>query len=245
MYRLSGVARQAELPHLPQPLQQALHARGACGMRNGPQPCQSGPAESAVLLEKPGQRLLLPCVERVVDGLGRQAPGPRAAGQADAFQGDRAREHETTSSQLRRQTVQDGGAVVRVEGGVRRDVDRRTHVLDPCEGTQSKVPHRELPVLGSGRSPGGVVGDAPARHTGLLGQPGDQSCRRLEAVGPALAGVAQQRQVDRQTEPVARPASRRDQIEVLVRQNVVALEGGNVRVDPQQAVASSRRDKTT
>ena len=43
-------------------------------------------------------------------------------------------------------------------------------------------------------------------------------------VEPAPAGMAQQRDVDRQSEPVLGTAPRRNQVQVFVGQNVVALQ---------------------
>ena len=63
-----------------------------------------------------------------------------------------------------------------------------------------------------------------ARHVGLLGQPGDQWRRGLELLEPALAGVAQKGDVNCEPEPVVGAPPRRDQVQIFVWQNVVALQ---------------------
>ena len=103
-------------------------------------------------------------------------------------------------------------------------MDRCAQVLGTHEGAQTEVAYRQSPVLGARGPSGGIAGQRFARHVDLLGQPGDQWRWGLEPFEPALAGVAQQRDVHRQPEPIVGSAPCRNQVQVFVRQNVVALQ---------------------
>ena len=190
------------------------------------------------------QGLLGSRVESVVDRLCRQTPRAGASGQADALHSIRARQHQASCPHVARQTFQDGDPVVGVERGPSGEADRRPHVLGRGKRTQTEVPDRQPPVFGARRPSGGIAAQRRARYVSLLRQPGDERRRRLDVVEPALAGVAQQGDVDRQPESVVGAPPRRNQSQILVRQNVVAFQGTDVGRDPQQPVADRCRHKT-
>ena len=97
--------------------------------------------------------------------------------------------------------------------------------------------------------PGGVA-QAAARQGGgrnrdLLGQPGDEGPGKRVAVLPALAGMAQERDVHDKPEAVRGASSGGDQLEVVLGKDVVAFQGSGVGGDSEQGFAGCGGQKAS
>ena len=99
------------------------------------------------------------------------------------------------------------------------------------------------------------IGDPDARHqridraveafADLLGQPGDQGRGRVGVVEPALARMAQECDVERQPEAVLRAPARPDQIQIIISEQVVALQRRDVGGNPEERFAHRCWHKTS
>ena len=242
---VAEMARERERPHIGQPLQEREHARCARRLGRRTQPRQSGPAEARIVREQRVQRLLALVVKGIVDRLGRQPAGAGASGQTDALQCVRARQHEPLRLYRTAHAGQDDAPVVGVERRPGCHVHRCSHVVRRHERTEAEMPNGQPPVVGARGSPGAVAGQRWKGHLDLLGQPGDQGRGRVGVVEPALARMAQECDVERQPEAVLRAPARPDQIQIIISEQVVALQRRDVGGNPEERFAHRCWHKTS
>ena len=107
------------------------------------------------------------------------------------------------------------------------------------------MPNGQPPVAGARGSPGAVAGQRWKGHLDLLGQPGDQGRGRVGVVEPALARMAQECDVERQPEAVLRATARPDQIQIIIGEQVVALQRRDVGGNPEERFAHRCWHKTS
>ena len=100
-----------------------------------------------------------------------------------------------------------------------------------------RMPDRQ-PTMGR---PGGVAqaiaGQRGGRDCDLLGQPGDEGPGKRIAVQPALAGMAQERDLHGKPKAVRGASPGGDQLEVVLGKDMVAFQGSGVGGDSEKVIA--------
>ena len=165
--------------------------------------------------------------------------------QADALQPDGARQHVAQGFQVTGQPLQDEASVIGIERRPGGELDSRGHVVARHERPQSQVVHCQLPVAGTRRTPDAVAGQRRHRDGDLFGQPNQQRAGQVRVFEPSLARVTEKGDVDGQCEPVGGASTRADEFQILIGQDVIALQRGRVRGNSQQGVADGWRDKAS